>query len=97
MAEKCQNRDLKLCKPEQEHEQLVTVTRVYGGIFGNAKMETSHSACDVSTMTITVIVLSGIVAVCCANSAATRGVVKLFMVWVDALHSHSLSFSHSEG
>ena len=64
---------------------------MYGGILGNTKMEASHGACDVGAMTITVIVLSGIVAVCCADSAITRGVIKLLMVWVDALHSHSLA------
>jgi len=64
---------------------------VYGGVLGNAKMQTSHGACDVGTVTITVIVLSRIVAVCCANSAVTRGVVKLLMVWVDTLQYHSLA------
>ncbi len=54
-------------------------------------MEASHGACDVGTVTVTVIVLSGIVAVCCANSAVTRGVVKLLMVWVDALHAQSVT------
>ena len=64
---------------------------MYGGVLGYAKMETSHGACDVGTVTVTVIVLSGIVAVGCTNSAVTRGVVKLFMVWVDALHAHSVA------
>ena len=56
-----------------------------GGVLGKAICLSGHSASDMSTMAVAVVILSGVIAVSSAHPAVAQGVKKLFMLRVDSL------------